>query len=267
MNRRAVAGSIEIYSGNFEAFDSFKTLEDMELRPSPDDKDQYRTTRWRMRRALSLAGVAASGTLPEYLKAQRIPNQVFPTCTPGRTVRRDGYYWDGLYSQNPPVRLLLDYVEKEEKPDEIWVIRINPQEIDFEQKITSLEDIKDRQNDLAGNLSLNQELDHIRSMNNWLVRFGDDDHPLLANRKIIEIRTIKMRRETAWRLKRTSKFHRSAKHFESLYREGREVAEEWLEGWRERGPEFDSYPNDARYALEDEPAGIPVKELAGCADR
>src|SRR3712207_9448462 len=42
-----------------------------------------------------------------------------------RSVRLDdgGTYWDGLFSQNPPVRELTD-----EGPDEIWVIQINSKE-------------------------------------------------------------------------------------------------------------------------------------------
>lgn len=246
MDRRILAGAIEVYSGNFEVFDSDKTLEQMGLRPAHKQSDQYDITRWRMRRAISLEGIAASGTLPEVLPAQRIPDKVFPTCTPGESLTRDAYYWDGLYSQNPPVRQLLDRTSKDEKPDEIWVIRINPQEIDPKDKLTRLEDIRDRENDLAGNLSLNQELDHILTMNRWLTEY-QMGHPVLQSRKIVEVRTIKMRRETAWGLHRASKFDRSQAHMQRLHDEGREVAGQWLADWRTQGNDFDSYPNDARY--------------------
>lgn len=248
-NRRMLVGAIEVYSGNFEVFDSDKTLEDMGLRPPHKESDQYDTTRWRMRRAVSLEGVAASGTLPEVLPAQCVEDLTFPTCVPGQSIQRDGYYWDGLYSQNPPVRQFLDRKSKDEKPDEIWVIRINPQEIDREQKLTSLEDIRDRENDLAGNLSLNQELDHIHSMNNWLVAAGSEI-PVLANHKVVDVRTIKMTRETAWGLRRTSKFDRNPVHLRKLHDEGRLVASNWLRAWRSLGSDFESYPNDARYPEE-----------------
>jgi hypothetical protein len=46
---------------------------------------------------------------------------------------------------------------------------------------------------------------------------------------------------------RTSKFDRDPHHLQKLHNEGREVAEQWLAGWRARGKDFDSYPNDARY--------------------
>lgn len=246
VDRRVLAGAIEVYSGNFEVFDSDKTLEEMGLRPNHAESDQYNVTRWRMRRRMSLEGVAASGTLPDVLKAQRIPDKEFPTCVPGKSIRRDGYYWDGLYAQNPPVRQLVDREARDEKPDEIWVIRINPQEIDWRDPVTSLEDIKDRENDLAGNISLNAELDRILTMNTWLAKAGDSA-PLLKDRKIVDVRTIKMRRETAWGLRRTSKFDRSQRHLQKLHAEGREVAEQWLSEWRTRGKDFDAYPNDARY--------------------
>jgi NTE family protein len=199
-----------------------------------------------MRRSLSLSGVAASGTLPEVLPAQIIPDTVFPTCTPGTSVTRNGYYWDGLYSQNPPVRNLLDAATKQEKPDEIWVVRINPQEFHPASLAIGLDDIRDRENDLAGNLSLNQELDHILTINRWIKEHGDK-HPPLNNRKIVEVRTIKMTQETAWGLHHTSKFDRSPGHYGKLRDEGQRVAEQWLSNWRMLGKDFASYPNDARY--------------------
>ncbi|MEM9660425.1 MAG: Patatin, partial [Planctomycetota bacterium] len=241
---RMVAGAIEIKSGNFEAFDSHKTLEEMGLRRGRKDDEQYASTRWRMRRRLSFEGVAASGTLPEALPAQRIPDMPFPTCTPGKTARRDAYYWDGLYSQNPPIRTLLDAESKDEKPDEVWIVRINPQELDRE--FTNPADIHDRINDLAGNLSLNAELDHVTSLNKWLRKHGGEI-PALAEFKPIEVRTIKMRRESAWELHSKTKLDRSRQHVEDLRDEGRSVAQEWLAGWREHGQDFPAYPDDARY--------------------
>jgi len=244
---RIVVGAIEILSGNFEVFDSEKTLREMDLPTIGKDADQYSHTRWRMRRSLSLSGVAASGTLPEVLRAQKIEGLAFPSCQPGATVRRDGYYWDGLYSQNPPVRDLVDMQERENKPDEIWVIRINPQEFSPESPGFGLEDIRDRVNALAGNLSLNQELDHILSVNTWLEEYGGA-HPPLSKCKVIDVRTIKMTQETARRLRHTSKFDRSPGHFEALRNEGRKVAEQWLRDWRALGRDFGTYPSDARYA-------------------
>ena len=245
-DQRVLVGAIEVLSGNFEVFDSDKTLEQLGLLADGRKIDQYELIRWRMRRAISLQGVAASGTLPEILPAQEISDMVFPTCEPGTTITRNGYYWDGLYSQNPPVRDLMDASAKQDKPDEIWVVRINPQEFNPRSANIGLEDIRDRENDLAGNLSLNQELDHILTINRWIAEFGNS-RPPLNNHKIVQVRTIKMTRETAWGLRHSSKFDRSPGHLARLRDEGRTVAEQWLTNWRALGNAFPSYPYDARY--------------------
>lgn len=247
---RILVGAIEVLSGNFELFDSDKTLQEMGFGAVAKEHDQYRSTRWRMRRPISLEGVAASGTLPEILPAQPIEGMVFPTSAPDTTVTRTGYYWDGLYSQNPPVRDLLDSTRTEAKPDEIWVVRINPQEFAPPSPGIGLDDIRDRENDLAGNLSLNQELDHIETVNRWLERYGDK-HPPLRGRKLVSVRTIKMSRETAWGLGHASKLDRSPGHLARLRTEGEEIAERWLADWRALGAGFAAYPNDARYADPD----------------
>ena len=224
---RILVGAIEVLSGNFEVFDSDKTLEKMGLLPDGPKFDQYDATRWRMRRSLSLAGVAASGTLPEILPAQVIADTVFPTGASKTTVTRNGYYWDGLFSQNPPVRNLLDAATKQQKPDEIWVVRINPQEFNPASLTIGLDDIRDRENDLAGNLSLDQELDKI------------PDHQPMDQRTRGQASAVeqsqdrrsahdKMIRQTAWGLHHTSKFDRSADHYGKLRDEGQQVAEQWL---------------------------------------
>lgn len=241
---RIVAGAIEVISGNTETFDSDVTLRDMGLLPHPADAGD--ANRWRMHRPLSLAGIAASGTLPQVLPAEAIEDMVFPTCDPDTPVRRTGYYWDGMYSQNPPVRDLLDVPTVDDKPDEIWVIRINPQEYSPASLRVGLDEIHDRENDLAGNLSLNQELDSILMINRWIERHGRE-HPPLDTRKVITVRTIKMDRDTAWGLAHHSKLDRSAGHIRQLRDEGRRVGADWIEAWRAAGAGFDRYPDDARY--------------------
>jgi NTE family protein len=74
-------------------------------------------------------------------------------------------HWDGLFSQNPPVDDLLT-VPAARKPEELWVIQINPQERTGEPQ--TLEEIEDRRNELSGNLSLNQELRFVERVNEWI---------------------------------------------------------------------------------------------------
>ncbi|WP_336489928.1 patatin-like phospholipase family protein [Methylobacterium nigriterrae] len=88
-----------------------------------------------------------------------------------RAVRTRGtWLWDGLFSRNPPIRALTDLPEK---PDEIWVIQINPQGRASEP--TTMPEIIDRRNELAGNLSLDRELDFIETINDLIER-----HPAIA---------------------------------------------------------------------------------------
>jgi NTE family protein len=86
-----------------------------------------------------------------------------------RAVRTDGgVYWDGLFSQNPPVRELPRV-----NPDEIWVIQIDPEKRDNEPK--SMADILDRRNELAGNISLYQEIDFIKKINHLVDKLGEGE--------------------------------------------------------------------------------------------
>lgn len=102
-------------------------------------------------------------------------------------------YWDGLFSQNPPIYDLLDKKNAEEKPDQIWVIQINPKKRSY--KPTSPEDIEDRRNELAGNISLKHELHFIESLNKFI-----DDLPkeskYTSKYKLIEVKPpIEMTKE------------------------------------------------------------------------
>ena len=180
--------------------------------------------RWRQQLPLTLSGIAASGSLPTLREAERIGRQ---------------YFWDGLYSQNPPIREFVAGAPDEKIPDEVWIIRINPQQ--WPELPVTTADIEDRQNELMGNLSLNKELDFILTVNEWCDKYRNEgfgrDH-----RKII-VRTIKMRKDTADKLRFSSKFNRSREFINQLRDEGRDVAEEWLSQW----PQKICYPDDAAY--------------------
>jgi NTE family protein len=125
---------------------------------------------------------------------------------------RGRYYWDGLFSQNPPVRQLPDA-----GPEEIWVIRINPRARATEPKTVG--DIADRRNELAGNLSLEQELHLIRKVNEWADRLGDPY-------RRIEIREIDLDLD----LDLPSKLDRRPAFIRRLFDAGREQADAFLAG-------------------------------------
>jgi NTE family protein len=178
---------------------------------------------WRQRLPLSLRGVAASGTLPHFAQA---------ACIEG------GYYWDGLYSQNPPVREFFSGIPKEETPDELWIVRINPQQ--WPEYPESRADILDRENELVGNLSLNKELDFVGTINEMISRCGGK---VAEEYKHVTVRTIKMEEETANKLRYSSKFDRRLEFTNRLRQKGHNVARDWLARW----PDVGCYPHDAGY--------------------
>jgi NTE family protein len=178
---------------------------------------------WRQRLSLSLEGVAAAGTLPNFREAELIDGK---------------YYWDGLYSQNPPVREFL-WGPQDEVPDELWIIRVNPQQ--WPELPTTNADIKDRENELMGNLSLLKELDFILMVNEWIRRYPD----FARDHKPVTVRTIPIKEATVDNLRYSSKFNRSLKFMNDLRREGHQVGRAWLDDWYLG--RAGTYPQDAAY--------------------
>jgi NTE family protein len=225
VNTRLLIGASEVKNGFESVFDS-----DVNRGRLP-----RKVTYWRQRLPLSLDGVAASGTLPIFREAQHIEG--------------DGYYWDGLYSQNPPVR---EFFARESEsdldniPDEVWIVRINPQQWPIVPETNA--DIQDRENELMGNLSLHKELDFILKVNDWAKTYPDFG----KTHKQVTVRTIKMKEKTADHLQYASKFNRSREFSEQLRDEGCEVAQKWLDDWRKG--KAGKYPEDAAYRK------IPITE-------
>ncbi|AQL42539.1 patatin [Halorientalis sp. IM1011] len=127
-------------------------------------------------------------------------------------------HWDGLFSQNPPIRDLF-HVPYERKPEELWVVRINPQTRSGNP--TSMREIVDRRNELAGNLSLNQELHHVERINEF-VRDGylpDDEFRETA------VHQLGLPDEFSY----ASKLDRSPEFVEEMIELGRERAEAFLD--------------------------------------
>jgi NTE family protein len=216
---RLLIGASEVINGAETVFDT-----DCNMAAHGKKYSEAKVThRWRQRLPLTLSGVAASGTLPAFREAEQIDG---------------GYYWDGLYSQNPPVREFL--AGTHEVPDELWIVRINPQEWPELPKTNA--EIQDRQNELMGNLSLNKELDFILTVNAWTRVYEGEN--FAKDHKHVTVRTIKMKEKTADELRYSSKFDRSREFMDQLRIEGRTVARDWLDGWPEK---TGCYPDDAGY--------------------
>lgn len=125
----------------------------------------------------------------------------------------DRLCWDGLFSTNPPVR---EFTDLPERPDEIWVVQINPQR--QEQEPRTMREIVDRRNELSGNLSLAQELYFIDRINQLRAKH----HPLRAKYKHIDIRIVELGLPG---LDHASKIDRRKAHIERLIDDGKTKAE------------------------------------------
>jgi len=91
----------------------------------------------------------ASAAIPELFRAVTVPGR--------------GVYWDGLFSQNPPIHDLIEH-----EIDELWIIQINPSTCP--RVPTETHEILDRRNELSGNLSMEQELSFIKMINRAIAR-------------------------------------------------------------------------------------------------
>jgi NTE family protein len=186
-------GAVDVLSGDFRAFNS---------RREPITTDM----------------VLASAAIPNLFRAVRVG---------------DGTYWDGLFSQNPPVRELVDT-----RPDELWVIQINPSRREGEPR--TMVEIADRRNELSGNLSLHQELGFIEKIDQLL-----EEGRLAADGryKQIVVRLLELTRPPRSRsLGTASKLNRDPAFIAALLAHGRARAEEFLaarafeRAWRDRDP-------------------------------
>jgi NTE family protein len=186
-------GAVDVLSGDFRAFNS---------RREPITADM----------------VLASAAIPNLFRAVRVGH---------------GTYWDGLFSQNPPVRELVDT-----RPDELWVIQINPSRREGEPR--TMVEIADRRNELSGNLSLYQELGFIEKVDQLL-----EEGRLAADGRYrqIVVRLLELTRPPRSRsLGTASKLNRDPAFIRELLAHGRARAEEFLaalafeRAWRDRDP-------------------------------
>ncbi|MEJ8277933.1 patatin-like phospholipase family protein [Pseudonocardia spirodelae] len=131
-----------------------------------------------------------------------------------------GVYWDGLFSQNPPTRDLLGT-----EPDELWVVQINPSRIDDEPRTPIA--IADRRNALAGNLSLNQELGFVETIDRLLAEgaLGPDSGYRQVTVRVLEMPASTVRSRL---LGAASKIDRDVAFLDHLQRSGAAAAGRFL---------------------------------------
>ncbi|NEP47043.1 MAG: hypothetical protein F6K35_50835 [Okeania sp. SIO2H7] len=189
---RLFLGAVNVLSGEFKTFDSKKGEIDIEA-------------------------VRASAAIPNVFTAVQIG---------------DGMYWDGLFAENPPIGCFLtkegELVEAEERPEELWVILVNPKKRDTEP--TTAQEILDRRNELSGHLSLSQEMRFIDIINKWIERgVFKSDFVSSKQLKPIQVRFITMSKEVSDGLDYVSKLDRSPAFIEMLIEEGENRAQHFWE--------------------------------------
>jgi NTE family protein len=125
---------------------------------------------------LSVECLLASAAIPELFRAVTVPGR--------------GVYWDGLFSQNPPIEDLID-----RQIDELWILQINRSTCPGVP--TETHEILDRRNALSGNLSMEQELKFIERLNQGLAS-GTIDR---TRYRPIQVSRVSLDRELGYRSK------------------------------------------------------------------
>ena len=168
-------------------------------------------------REISVDAVLASAAIPNLFPAVQIQGHA---------------YWDGIFASNPPVFSFLraPLMGKGKVPDEIWIIQVNRTKRQAVPEAAS--EISDRRNDLAGNLSLQHELEVIDMVNMLLqegaltpafrARFG------LDTTERITVRFIRMSQELQETLDYPSKMSRLPAHIDRLIADGEAQATAFL---------------------------------------
>jgi NTE family protein len=200
-----VIGAADVKSGKFKKFNS----------RSADPKDK-----------IDIDSLLASAAVPTLTKAVEIGQDA---------------YWDGLFSDNPPTDELIDdkIVGKDNIPDQLWVIQINPRKCKHIPQTAT--EISDRRNEMIGNASLLQDLQHICRVNRWLERKAfKDDYKKDHNLKIIDIYTIQMSDTVQESLYYPTKLDRDKAYIQDLIAHGEEI-----------GGNFLSDPESMRYDCDE----------------
>lgn len=166
-------------------------------------------------------------------------------------------HWDGLFSQNPPIYELPDVhgASSASNPRQIWVIRINPMEDADVPK--SAKAIADRRNELAGNLSLLQEIRAIHKMNGVLkVNKADGETDIRVYHPVV-FGFIDMTEDFATPLDYPSKVDRRIEKLWLLYRHGIEQAHAFYQRWNHW---YDEHP-DRKHPTDPGDVEGPLPEL------
>lgn len=241
------AGAVAMF-GHRETFKNFRALLESHV-----DFGEIASWGPRRQRPILMIGAAniTTGKLTKFISLHEpirvehilascaVPN-IFPA------VEIDGHaYWDGLFSDNPPVQELIrpPSVGAENVPEEIWLIKIN--RTASEEVPTRPDQIVDRRNQIEGNISLFQQLRQLEQINDMILQNAFQAEflaqfavqaPIRIPRsfstdppKPYHIPCMEMPAELQAVLDFESKIDRSRRHIDRLIAEGEKSAKAFLQ--------------------------------------
>lgn len=158
-----------------------------------------------------------------------------PTLFPAVQIGKH-YYWDGLFSDNPPIVELFRpiVIGNDNVPDEIWIIQINP--TTCKQVPTRPADVVDRRNQMVGNVSFQHSLEYLEYINLLLEGkcFSEENvkrHGLTMHDPV-KIRFVKISDELACTLDYVSKLSRQPENIRQLIQDGEQQGRAFLKALR-----------------------------------
>lgn len=168
--------------------------------------------------------ILASAAIPSVFPAVEIEGQ---------------YYWDGLFSANPPISQFLKpgSIGKERMPDEIWIILIDP--LSYNHVPESPYDILERRTQMTSNVSLLHDLEKLAIFSK-LFRDGDLNENFLKKYGFhddinVKFRIVKISQEIQEKLDYASKLSRNPDLIDSLIMEGKLRGQELVDSLNTEG--------------------------------
>lgn len=196
------------------------------VNPGGEPDTAFRTFPEQQENGVRFDELLASACIPDLF----CPTPVSVTAENGK--RETRYFWDGLYSQNPPIDDFFNARERDRKPDLLWVIQINPNRYEGGDGGPLMpDDQADRRNELAGNLSLAQELrsiDRVNRIADELAKVPGLPEPL-ADYKKVTVCFVRLGSRAdgplaSYRLDYASKLNRDPLFIDALIAEGIQAA-------------------------------------------
>jgi NTE family protein len=164
---------------------------------------------------------------PETIMASAAIPSVFPAVQIGHD-----YYWDGLFSSNPPLSPLLRpiHMGNSRMPEEIWIVMIDP--LAYHKVPTSPDEILERRTQMTSNISLVQDIEKIAMqwimVNNGGVKPEYLEKMGFAHAQQLRIRFIKISEDVQKKLDYSSKLSRSPQLIDGLIAEGQAQASAFI---------------------------------------